>query len=452
MVRAMIKQAAPGDVIDERYRLDRVIAEGGMGVVYEALHLDLQKPVALKLLRSEIANVAGASTRFQREARALGQLDHPRIVRVTDSGCTANGDFYLVMELLQGRSLGGLLAAEGSLKTERAIAITLQILEGLTVAHGRGFVHRDLKPDNIFLSAGAGEDQIKILDFGIASMSSDGPAAKLTQTGMVMGTPAYMAHEQALGRSDLDARTDLHAVGVMLYEMLAGRTPYLGENYNQIIHAILLGTPPPLEKLVPGLAPAIYATVGRAIAMARAERFATADEMRAALVEQDTPEWKLPAELAITDLRAEGDPRVPPTAPRPTAPRMLSAEPIVALELDRPTPTAPIAPEPASSSSRSSGSALLIALLLLSAVAGGAYFAWQRGMFSSDASIELDHVPSGAKLTLDGTPIVGHHLVLPISAETHVLVLELKGRAPRTLRFSSAHSQHLDLSATEPAR
>jgi len=449
----MSKQAAPGDVIDERYRLDRVIAEGGMGVVYEALHLDLQKPVALKLLRSEIADVPGIATRFQREARALGQLDHPRIVRVTDSGCTARGDFYLVMELLKGRSLGAMLAREAPLGSARAVAIAIQILDGLAVAHAGAFVHRDLKPDNIFLCAGGATDDVKILDFGLAAIGSEGPSTKLTHTGTVMGTPSYMAPEQALGKTELDARTDLHAVGVILYEMLAGRTPYTGENYNQVIHSILLGAPPPLADLVSGLPAAIYATVTRALAVAPDDRYASAEEMRAALTSTSEPAWKLPAQLAVTDLRADGDLRVV-RAPVATGPRLISAEPALAIELDRieldrPPPVADAPPPP---SPRSGGGALLFTLVAACVIGGAAYVAWQRGIFSSDASIDLVNVPTGAKLSLDGTPIVGHHLVLAISGQTHVLVVEKKGQPPRTIRFAITHSQNLDLSATEPAR
>ena len=290
------------EVIDDRYRLVRELAAGGMGVVYEAEHLGLQKRVALKLLLSDVADVPGMAQRFEREARATSRLDHEHVVRVTDFGRTATGSPYIVMELLVGRSLGDVLEAEGRLAPARTVAIGKQMLAGLGAAHEQGLVHRDLKPDNIFL-CDRGE-KVKVLDFGIAAFRGPQVATKLTRTGSVMGTPAYMAPEQAMGRGELDARTDLHAVGAMLYEMLAGHPPYLGENYNQILHAVLTGKPARLEEVRPGLAPSLYAAIARALAPDPDDRFATAADFAAALSgEIAAPAFRMPSKLAVTDLR-----------------------------------------------------------------------------------------------------------------------------------------------------
>ncbi len=263
-----------GQVIDGRYRLESKLAEGGMGAIYVAEHLSLRKQVAIKFLHPEVADVPGIAVRFEREARATSQLEHPHIIRVSDFGRASDGALYLVMELLVGRSLSALLVDKGALSVERAVAITDQIPAGLQAAHMQSVVHRDPKPDNIFLRDEAADtDDVKLLDFGIAAMRGEQNETRLTQTGAVMGTPAYMAPEQAMGHATADARTDLHAVGVMLYEMLSGKPPYAGDNYHQVLHAIIVGKPVSLAQLRPGLPPRLYAAVARAMAADPAVRF-----------------------------------------------------------------------------------------------------------------------------------------------------------------------------------
>ena len=453
----------PERTVDERYRLIREIAAGGMGVVFEAEHVALQKRVALKLLRSEIADVPGIAARFAREARATSLLDSPHVVRVTDFGRTAAGELYLVMDLLEGASLGALLEGTPSLPVERALSITDQILLGLEAAHAQGLVHRDLKPDNVFLTPTEGGGAlVRLLDFGIAAMRDEKTATKLTQTGAVMGTPAYMSPEQAMGRSDLDERTDVHAVGVMLYEMLAGQPAYAGENYNQVLHAILIGRTTPLASLRPGLSTGLYEVVARAMAGPIEARFPTARAMRSALSAEHVPSvvdaavaatrFRMPARLETTDLHgtdprsaarsedasapASSDPWAAdaPRNPRPPAAHaplhvMPLEEP--ALELDRPTPAAP-APIPVAPR-RAGGGALLLGLAL--ALGGAGYAAFLVLRAPGNAAIDLQHVPRGAHLTLDGAPIIGERLVLPISREVHLLRVEAPRKPLRTIRI-----------------
>ncbi len=320
-------------ILDGRYRLLREIAAGGMGVVHEAEHLSLKKRVAVKLLRREVAEVPGVAARFEREARATSLLDDPHIVRVTDFGRSEAGELYLVMELLQGASLGGVLAETPRLPPARALALVDQILAGLEVAHAHGLVHRDLKPDNVFISNGARGEHVRLLDFGIAAARRDADGTRLTAVGAVMGTPAYMSPEQATGRSDLDSRTDLYAVGTILYEMLAGRPAYHGENYNQILHAVVLGSCPPLSSLRSELPASLCAIVQRAMATAMDERYASAETFREALRNAHAPAFRMPDKLEITDLRGSMA-RLPRQPSGPVEPALFVAEDVAALELE----------------------------------------------------------------------------------------------------------------------
>jgi serine/threonine-protein kinase len=414
-------------------------ARAGWGVVYAAEHTGLGREVALKLLRPEVADAPGVTARFEREARATSALDHPRIVRTTDFGRSPHG-LYLVLELLSGRPLSALLEAEGRLPLPRALAIADQILDGLTAAHAAGLVHRDLKPDNVFVCDTPRGEEIKILDFGIATMKSDVDATKLTRTGSIVGTPAYMAPEQAMGQKELDARTDVHALGAVLYEMLAGCPPYQGDNYNLVIHAILVGKVTPIGTRVPGLPEHVAAAIMSALAAPLDERPASAEAMRALL---RGPSWKLPESLAVTDL----GPRTATPARAPSEPRMIAPEPVAALELDRPaaTPTVPVPEAPSGRGLRRWG--LLGGTLAL--VAAGALGVRALGGGKRDAIIELDGADS-AELTLDGTAIAGRRLQLPISEEEHVLVAKQRGMQTRTLRFRARGDQRLDVWKAKP--
>jgi serine/threonine-protein kinase len=363
-------------------------------------------------------------------------------VRTTDFGNSPHG-LYLVLELLSGRPLSALLEDEGRLPLARALAIADQILDGLAAAHAAGLVHRDLKPDNVFVCGTTRGEEIKILDFGIAMMKSDVDATKLTRTGSIMGTPAYMAPEQAMGQKTLDARTDVHALGAVLYEMLAGRPPYQGDNYNLVIHAILVGQVTPIRELVPDLPDHVAAAIMSALAASLDDRPASAEAMRARLRSPAVPTWKLPQSLAVTDL----GPKPITPAPAPSAPRLIAAEPAEALELDRPAPTpaAPVGDKP----SGSAGRRWLLVVGALVLVAAGALGVQALGGSKRDAIIELEGADE-AELILDGTPIAGRRLQLPISEEEHVLVAKYRGMPPRTLRFRAHGDQRLNVSKARP--
>ncbi len=224
------RKAVVGDVIDGRYRLLSMLGQGGMGQVFRAEHVGIKREVAIKLLHHELRDNEGIQERVTREAFATGRLDHPNCVSITDSGSFGNGGTYIVMELLKGDSLGDVLDEQETLPIVEALAVVRDILKGLEHAHGVGVVHRDLKPDNIFLvQSGTQQRRTKILDFGIAKLLGDAKVeaggGDLTEAGMAIGSPTYMSPEQATGEA-IDGRTDLFTVSLILYEMIAGEPPF----------------------------------------------------------------------------------------------------------------------------------------------------------------------------------------------------------------------------------
>jgi serine/threonine protein kinase len=236
-----------GSEVDGRYKIVELIGEGGMGKVYLAEHVEIGKRVALKVLHPSYSRMPDLVERFRREARAASKIGHPNIVDVTDSGSTPDGSVYFVMEYLEGVELGSIIEREGALDVARALRITGQICRALSAAHREGIIHRDLKPENIFLITRGGEaDVVKVLDFGIAK-TTEAEAARerrLTSPGMAMGTPEYMAPEQAAGRP-ADARTDIYSLGAIMYEMVTGQPPYSGDNFMEILTKKATQDPPP---------------------------------------------------------------------------------------------------------------------------------------------------------------------------------------------------------------
>jgi len=233
-----------GTVLAGKYRLEQLLGEGGMGFVWSAFHLELQLPVAIKLLKSGYQSTLLAE-RLRREARAAARLGHPNIVRVFDMGVTQSGDPFIVMELLTGENLARMLA-QGRLCSVGAVQLLLPVAEALVLAHARGIVHRDLKPGNVFLSSDGQQLQPKLLDFGIAKLEH-APAllAKLTDKGVVLGSPSYMSPEQVRG-DEVDYRSDIWSFCVVLYQAVTGGTPFRGADPARIMNAIVGAAPAPL--------------------------------------------------------------------------------------------------------------------------------------------------------------------------------------------------------------
>lgn len=267
---------AIGDVVDKRYELRRELGRGAAGLVFEAKHRFTGRRVALKIVSPDARYdiVRELHARLLREARALAAVHHPGIVEILDGGLASDGTPYIAMEMLEGRTLEGLLAARGKLAKEDAVGIALQLCDALAAAHRVGVVHRDLKPGNVFLvHDGYGCERVKLVDFGIAQTPLGSNEPKLTGIGALLGTPEYMSPEQLLAFDDLDARTDVYSLGVTLYECLTGRVPYAG-TYQQVL--LETASPEPAKSVAtycPEAGPALANAVDRAIAKRREDRF-----------------------------------------------------------------------------------------------------------------------------------------------------------------------------------
>ena len=296
------------DLIGQRlgnYDIVKEIGRGGMAVVYRAYQRSLNRHVAIKVLAPQLSFDQQFVERFQREARAAARLQHPNIVVIHDVA-HQQGIYYLVMELLEGRTLKQLIEEKGSLSPKQAARIVEQVASALDYAHQHGFVHRDVKPANIFVGK---DDRTTLADFGIAKAASE--TQHLTRTGMLIGTPEYMSPEQAEG-GRVDHRTDLYALGVVLYQMLAGRAPFQSTTPHAILHAVIYEPPPPLRQLRPNLSPAVESVVMKSIAKKPAQRYQAGSEMVAAL------------KAALAGHAAEP---VAAPPPRPTAPPAAVAPP-----------------------------------------------------------------------------------------------------------------------------
>jgi len=337
------------------YQVLQKIGAGAMGNVFLAHHPVIGKRVALKVIHPELASNEEMIARFFNEARAVTQIGHENIVDVQDFGQTPDGDSFIVMELLEGSSLGDKLKHEGALSVPRATHIALQLADGLSAAHARGIIHRDLKPDNIFLIPRGGDpDFVKILDFGLAKLSGPSQAmSHQTKTGSLLGTPHYMAPEQAENVKKVDHRADVYSLGCILFQMLTGRVPFPGEGFGEVLVRHVREPPPLPSRLNPAVPPALEKIVLHALAKKPEFRFASMDEFRGALRDPERFSQTLDGQGGIKLTPDGGMAAVgvagmgpPPEAPPSPSGRFPQQSPR-ALSSDAPTMLAQPAPDPA---------------------------------------------------------------------------------------------------------
>jgi len=312
----------PGQVLAKKYRVDRVLGIGGMGVVVAATHLELDQKVALKFMHAGVFVTEDARLRFQREARIASKLHSEHVARVTDTGTLENGAPYIVMEYLDGVDLSGQLSQYGPMPVGYAAECVVQACDAIGEAHANGIVHRDLKPANLFLTTRPdGSPLVKVLDFGI-SKASGGPEAgmAMTKTGALLGSPLYMSPEQMRSLKTVDARTDIWALGVILYELLTGRTPFISETFADLLLEVLTAQPPTLLQLRPDVPPEVSALVERCLTKDPAARVQSVAEIAEVLAPFCVASVGILAERITALARRSGttgDPRVTTGNSRP---------------------------------------------------------------------------------------------------------------------------------------
>jgi hypothetical protein len=380
-----------GDLISGKYRIVRLIGDGGMGSVYEARHEGLRTQVALKFLHEDLAGRPGLSERFLQEARVAATIRSPHVAHVTDVDVGPNAQPYLVMELLSGESLQQRLDRDKKLPLGTAVDFALQIASGLEAAHAIGVVHRDLKPDNVFVTPGTGGPLLKLIDFGIAKLYEN--QRGLTRAGVVMGTAEYMPPEQLYAASDVDGRADVYALGVILFEMLSGRRPADGDDAQAIVGKVLAGDVLSLAAIEPSIPQGLVELVRRATAADRNARIGSAHELRSLLANfagELSPAGILAAREAPLAPAAAAAPKTLPSEERdafakgateeaPALARALAGAAAVATPAV--PPHAPQAVRTAGRTPRRSRAGWLIAflsLLALGAAGAGGYVLWSE--------------------------------------------------------------------------
>jgi len=362
-----------GQLLAGKYRVERVLGQGGMGVVVAAHHLVLDEVVAIKFLLPEALESSEAVARFEREARAAVKIKSEHVARVTDVGRLETGAPYMVMELLRGRDLGVLLREEGPLSLTDVADYLLQAGEAIAEAHGLGIVHRDLKPPNLFLTHRAdGSSCVKVLDFGISKLTNarGGGDQVMTSTLAVMGSPLYMSPEQLMSARNVDLRTDIWALGVICFELLTGKLPFDGETLPQLCMSINLSPPKPVRAYRPDLPLEVEQMILRCLSKDPAQRFANVAALATELVKYAPRHAQLSAERIERLARSAGFPPAAPAARPPSGGGAALAE----------TPSGSLTLTEFSNTRRSSSGALRwgAGLAMLLGAGGVAAFVWSR--------------------------------------------------------------------------
>jgi len=298
-----------GDILAGKYRVDRVLGVGGMGVVVAAHHIQLDEHVAIKFLLPQALANAEAVARFDREARAAVKIKSEHVARVIDVGKLENGAPYMVMEYLEGRDLSAWLTERGPLPVEQAVEFVLQACEAIAEAHAMGIVHRDLKPANLYcIRRPDGALSIKVLDFGISKSTAGAGGMGMTKTHTVMGSPLYMSPEQMESSKNVDARADIWALGVILFELVTGRVPFEGEAITELVLKIVTAAPPILLGAMPGVPPGLDPIIHKCLEKKRENRYASVSELANDLLAYAPARSKLSVERIANIMNAAGMP------------------------------------------------------------------------------------------------------------------------------------------------
>lgn len=435
-----------GQVLDGKYVIERLVGEGAWGHVYEGQNSRIRRRVAIKVLKAEYLQDEAMRERFEREARTATHIESAHVVQVYDAGVMPDGRPYIVMEFLTGEDLARRLRSTSEVVTPRvAVAICIQAAQGLADAHAAGILHRDVKPDNIFLVRNKhGHDVAKLLDFGISKLL-DMPAMNLTMTGGVLGSPVYMSPEQARGSKDSDHRSDLFSLGVVLYECLTGRTPFVAETFNELLFKIALEDAPDVRIARPELDEHIARIVNKALSRDVVKRYQNADELRADLAEWLESHGGFPSEKWMTS----SGPRMtysPSNMPTGAPPLRVSAAPAAKMVPDAYASAPAVPPADASApvmvgpaddvthASKRSRAALIAAVAAAALLtAGGAVWRSRSPapvpVAANPAPVRpADEVPTKTEPTM-ATPVIEAPAAAP-TAEPKRAAVESAGRRP----------------------
>ncbi len=407
-----------GDIIGDRYVVERHIGRGGMGYVVAANHIGFGDAVAIKILLPEDASQSDTVERFLREGRVARQLQNPHVVRITDVGTLHSGAPYMVMEYLEGRDLAALLRDDGPLPVEQAVDLVLQACEALAEAHSKGIVHRDLKPSNLFLTRGVdGQPMVKILDFGIAKSTTGVAAETLTSSKSMIGSGPYMSPEQLESARNVDLRSDVWALGVLVYELISGKQPFEASSLPQVFFRIMFGEPTPLQEVLADAPDGLGEVLGRCLRQDRDERFQTIPEFAAAIAPFASPRGR----ASVTFIRSLPLPGEAPPTSGTASPREVVPDEIPTTRVD-PLPPGEERPAADPEGTTAGGAGVLASTGLLEMVVGHSD--------DPDSSSAVDEVLEACTAALAGRLPRAAILMAGIDHDPAVLLQRIAGQWP----------------------